>query len=233
MRGKELLSAYAKSRGQDWNELNRPEYQEKVLRRYSMHDWDAVLATVGHGGLKEGQVVNRMIEERKKVLAKQISDETVLANIEAYNKENAEATLRKSGNGIVVKGIHDLAVHFSRCCAPVPGDEIVGFVTRGRGITIHRTDCINILSLPEAPEGEATKYLASIRVIAHNRTGLFVDITRVFTERGIDIKAINTRTSKQDIATMNLSFDIGSAEELRSLQDKIRQCEGIIDIERV
>lgn len=244
VRGKELLAAYAKSRGQDWGELNRPEYQEKVLRRYSMHDWDAVLATVGHGGIKEGQVVNRMIEERKRALAKQISDETVLANLEENNKESQIATLRRSGNGIVVKGIHDLAVHFSRCCAPVPGDEIVGFVTRGRGITIHRTDCINILSLPEierarlitaewqVPEGEENHYLATIRVVAHNRTGLLVDISRVFTERGLDVKAFNTRTSKQDIATMDVTFEIGSAEEIRSLQDKLRQCDGVIDIER-
>ena len=244
VRGKELLAAYAKSRGQDWGELNRPEYQEKVLRRYSMHDWDAVLATVGHGGIKEGQVVNRMIEERKRALAKQISDETVLANLEENNKESQIATLRRSGNGIVVKGIHDLAVHFSRCCAPVPGDEIVGFVTRGRGITIHRTDCINILSLPEIerarlitaewqlPEGEENRYIATLRVVAHNRTGLLVDISRVFTERGLDVKAFNTRTSKQDIATMDVTFEIGSAEEIRALQDKLRQCEGIIDIER-
>lgn len=208
------------------------------------------MATIGHGGLKESQVVNRMLEEHKKELAKQISDETVLANIGANTSPDSpqkivpEVAVKKSGNGIVVKGVHDLAVRFSKCCTPVPGDEIVGFVTRGRGITIHRTDCINVMSLPDAervrlipaewqaPDGEDAKYRTEIRIIANNRVGLFVDVSKVFTERGIDILSINTRTSKQGIASVNLSFEIGGVEELRSLTERLRQIGGIIDIMR-
>ncbi len=249
IRGKELISAYCRSKGIDWPELNRAEYQEKILRRYAFRDWDSVVATIGHGGLKEGQVVNRMLEERRKELAKKLSDETVLANVNAANGEGTqkivpEVAVRKSGNGIVVRGVHDLAVRFSMCCAPVPGDEIVGFVTRGRGITIHRTDCINIINLQEservrlipaewqAPEGEEAKYRAEIRVIARNRVGLFVDISKIFTEREIDILSINTRTSKQGVASVNLSFEIRGVEELHSLTEKLRQVSGVLDIER-
>ena len=117
-------------------------------------------------------------------------------------------------------------------------------MTRGRGITIHRTDCINIINLPEservrlipaewqAPEGEEARYRTEIRIIARNRVGLFVDISKVFTERGLDILSINTRTSKQGVATMNLSFEIGGVEELRSLTEKLRQVGGVIEIER-
>ena len=154
--------------------------------------------------------------------------------------------VRKSGSGIVVKGIHDLAVRFSMCCAPVPGDDIIGFVTRGRGISIHRTDCYNIISLPESErvrlipaewqktgEGEEeAKYRSEIRIIAHNRVGLFVDISKVFTEKNIDILTINTRTSRQGIATVVLSFDVGGVDELRFLTEKIRQVEGVMEIER-
>lgn len=249
VRGKELILNYCKSKGVDFPELNKTEYQEKILRRYAFRDWDSVLATIGHGGLKESQVVNRMIEEQKKELAKQISDETVLANISSNlspdgGKPVSEVAVKKTGNGILVKGVHDLAVRFSKCCTPVPGDEIVGFVTRGRGITIHRTDCINVMSLPDAerdrlipaewqaPEGEEAKYRTEIRVVANNRVGLFVEISRIFTERGIDLLSINTHTSKQGIASVSLSFEIGGVEELRSLTEKLRQIDGILDIVR-
>ena len=127
----------------------------------------------------------------------------------------------------------------------MPGDDIVGFVTRGRGISIHRTDCYNIISLPESERvrlipaewqtseaGEDAKYRSEIRIIAHNRVGLFVDISKVFTERNIDILSINTRTSRQGIATVVLSFDVSSVDELRSVAEKIRQIEGVMEIER-
>jgi len=245
VRGKELMAVYAKSKGIDLSSVMKPEYQEKVIRRYAFRDWESVLATVGHGGLKEGQVVNRLVEEHRKVTEKQVTDETVLAGAsESAQKIVPEVAVRKSGNGIVVKGIHDLAVRFSMCCAPVPGDEIVGFVTRGRGISIHRTDCFNIISLPEGergrlipaewqvPDGEEAKYRTEIRIIARNRVGLFVDISKIFTERNIDILSINTRTNKQGIATVILSFDIGGVNELRSLSEKLRQVESVMDIER-
>jgi GTP pyrophosphokinase len=127
----------------------------------------------------------------------------------------------KSKSGIIVKGLDDLAVRLSKCCSPVPGDEIVGFVTRGRGITIHRTDCINVMNLPDLERNRAV-----------NRMGLIVDISKVFTERQVDIKSMNTRTSKQDVATISISFDVRNQEELRSLMEKLRQIEGVKDIER-
>lgn len=152
----------------------------------------------------------------------------------------------KSKSGIVVKGIHDLAVRFSKCCSPVPGDEIVGFVTRGRGISIHRTDCINVLNLPELErerlidaEWEDTpdvasdeKYLAEIKIYADNRNGLLADLTRVLTEKNIDIMSLNTRTSKQGLATIAISFEISGREELIRTIDKIRTVESVVDIER-
>ncbi len=153
---------------------------------------------------------------------------------------------QKSKSGIVVKGLYDVAVHFSKCCSPVPGDEIVGFVTRGRGVSIHRTDCINIINLSDmirarlidaewqqgASEGSNGLYLAEIKIFGNNRTGLLVDITKIFTERGIDINAINSKTSKQGVATISVSFNTKGKMELQSLVDKIRQVESVIDIER-
>ena len=142
--------------------------------------------------------------------------------------------------------MHDLAVRFSRCCSPVPGDEIVGFVTRGRGVSIHRTDCINIISLPEeervrlipaewqSTEEDASvgKYQVEIQIYANNRIGMFVDISKVFTEKGIDIKSVNIRTNKQGLATISMQFETKGTRELHTLYEKIRQISGVIDIER-
>ena len=242
-KGKELIAQYCKMKGIELADINKPEYQSKILRKYGFHDWDSALASVGHGGLKEGQVVNKMLEEYKKVHVVPVTDKDVLENVQ---ESTAKMIQPKSKSGIVVKGLYDVAVHFSKCCSPVPGDEIVGFVTRGRGVSIHRTDCINIMNLSDidrarlidaewqhgANEGSNGLYLAEIKIFGNNRTGLLVDITRIFTERGIDINAINSKTSKQGIATIALSFSTKGKTELLSLIDKIRQVEGVIDIER-
>ncbi len=131
----------------------------------------------------------------------------------------------------MIRGMAGMAVRFSRCCAPVPGDEIVGFVTRGRGVSVHRTDCINIINLSDE-EREVGQFMVEIKIFGNNRTGLLVDITKILTERQIDITAIHSNTSKQGIATITLAFETKGKEELTSLISKIRQVESVIDIER-
>ena len=244
IRGKDLISTYCKSKGINLPDIIKPKYQQIVQKKYGFRDWDAVLAAIGHGGLKEGQVVNRLLEEYEKEHKKEITDENILEKISEANKQRVH--IAKSKSGIVVKGINDMAVRFSKCCNPVPGDEIVGFVTRGRGMSIHRTDCINIINLPESersrlidaewqqPEGGDSKerYSTEIQIFANNRIGMFVDISKVFTERQIDITSMNVRTSKQGKATIVMTFDIHGIEELNRLTDKLRQIEGVLDIER-
>ena len=244
VKGKELIAQYCKAKSINLTDINKPEYQSKVMRKYGFHDWDSALATLGHGGLKEGQVVNKMLEEYRKDHPIQLTDEDVLNNVSSENKD--KAVPQKSKSGIIVKGLYDVAVLFSKCCSPVPGDEIVGFVTRGRGVSIHRTDCINIMNLSElekvrlidaewqqgAEQGDNGLYLAEIKIFGNNRTGLLVDITRIFTEREIDISSINSKTSKQGVATISISFNTKGKEELSSLIEKIRQVESVIDIER-
>jgi len=222
----------------------KPKYQQIVQKKYGFRDWDAVLAAIGHGGLKEGQVVNRLLEEYEKEHKKEITDENILEKISEANKQRVH--IAKSKSGIVVKGINDMAVRFSKCCNPVPGDEIVGFVTRGRGMSIHRTDCINIINLSDMERerlidaewqhdeesGSSGLYRAEIKIYGNNRTGLLVDITKVFTEREIDIDSIHSKTSKQGIATIDVSFSTKGREELTSVVERLRQIESIIDIER-
>ena len=242
LKGKDMLTQYAKLKGIGLGNLTKPKYLESVMKKYGFRDWDSVLAAVGHGGLKEGQVINKLLEIYTKDHKSELTDEKVL---EAAEESKDKLHIRKSKSGIVVKGIHDVSVRFSRCCNPIPGDEIVGYVTRGRGVTIHRTDCINIINMSlEDRErlidaewqaesvGDGEQYTAEINVYANNRTGLLVDISKIFTERKIDITSMNTRTSKQGRATINIAFDIKSKEELGSLVEKIRQVESVLDIGR-
>ena len=242
LKGKEMLAQYARAKGFKIANYTKTQYLEAVLRKYGFRDWDSVLAAIGHGGLKEGQVFNKLVEAYDKENKNNLTDEQVL---EAASETQEKLHIAKSKSGIVVKGIHDVAVRFSKCCNPIPGDEIVGFVTRGRGITIHRTDCVNVLNMSETDRTrlieaewqqpdtkEKEKYMAEIQVYANNRTGLLVDLSKIFTERKIDLRSINSRTSKQEKATISMSFEIGSKEELRSLIEKIRQVESVIDVER-
>ena len=244
VKGKEMLVAYCKMKAINITNIMKPEYMDGIMRKYGFKEWDAVLAALGHGGLKEGQIINKMMEFYERDHRRTMTNEEVLAEISenSIGKSNAS----KPKKGIVVKGIDDVAVRFSKCCSPVPGDEIVGFVTRGRGVSIHRTDCINVISLPEidrmrlidaewlasAVEANNEKYIADINIYANNRNGLLADISKALTEKNINIIALNTRISKQGIVTMSTSFEITGREELQHVIDKIRNIESVIDIER-
>lgn len=244
LKGKDMLVQYARNKGIRLGQYTKSRYMEAVMRKYGFRDWESVLAALGHGGLKEGQILNKLMEAYDKEHKKEITDEEVLEVVNNSDVAVKPKTAGKKG-GIVVKGIHDVAVRFSRCCSPIPGDEIVGFVTRGRGISIHRTDCVNILNMgeldrsrlieaewqePDKKSGE--NYMAEIHVYANNRTGLLVDISKIFTERKIDVRSINSRTSKQEKATISIGFEIGSKEELNSVVEKLRQVESVLDVER-
>ena len=222
----------------------KPKYMQIVQEKYGFKDWDSILAALGHGGLKEGQIVNRLAEEYSKDHRKELTDESVLEKVAEAAKNKVHITRSKSG--IVVKGIDDMAVRFSRCCNPVPGDEIVGFITRGRGMSIHRTDCVNIIHLSETErarlipaewekpeEGTDTgSYLAEIKMYANDRQGLLMDMSKVFTEMNIDVKSMNVRTSKQGTATIEAGFIVRGREELGKVIGKLRQIVGVLDIER-
>mgnify|MGYP001117213927 FL=1 len=242
LKGKEMLTQYAKAKGYKISTYSKTQYLEAVMRKYGFRDWESVLAAIGHGGLKEGQVFNKLMEAYEKENKKNLTDEQVL-EVAAETQEKLHVA--KSRGGIVVKGIHDVAVRFSKCCSPIPGDEIVGFVTRGRGITIHRTDCVNVINMTESdrtrlieaewqqPDTRASeRYMVEIQVYANNRTGLLVDLSKIFTERKIDVRGVNSRTNKQEKATISMSFEVKSKDELKSLFEKIRQVESVLDVER-
>ena len=245
IKGRELLLSYCKAKAINQVDIMRPEYMESIMKKFGFRDWESVRAALGHGGLKEGQIINKMKEMYDRDHPKELSDEEVIKAVEESAAAKQMLPRSKTENGIVVKGIHDVAVRFSKCCSPVPGDEIIGFVTRGRGISIHRTDCVNIINLPEIERSRLIdaewqdesidgkgRYFAEITIYANNRNGLLADVSRALTEKNIDIQSMNTRTSKQGVATMNVAFEISSKEELNRVIDKLHNIESVLSIER-
>ncbi len=244
-RGKELLANYCKTQGIVLSDLVKPEYTEACKKKYGFRDWVSVLAAIGHGGLKEGQVINKLQYEYEKKHPKHTTDKDILAAVNNSSSQSETASV-KSKSGIVVAGIDDVSVRFSKCCSPVPGDEIIGFVTRGRGVSIHRTDCINMMNLPEqdrqriieaewqvTTEGKPDElYDTEIIIYAYDRMGVLFDITKIFTENKIDVRFMNSKTSKQGIATINVGFAIRGVDALSEVVKKLRNVEGIKDIQR-
>lgn len=245
IRGRDALNAYIKTKNLSTSDIMTTGYMNRVISRYGFNDWDSLLAAIGHGAIKEGQVIGKLQEYYNEDHKANPTEEDILEQV-AQSAANANQHHKNSGSAITVKGIHDVAVRFSKCCSPVPGDEIVGFVTRGRGVSIHRTDCINIINLPAAdrvrlidaewqlPEDGSSHeaYMTEISIFANNRSGLLADISRALTEKGIDILGVNTRVSKQGMATLNISFEIRSREELDRLLEKLKNVESVLDIER-
>lgn len=245
IRGREMLAVYCKNKGINLNELLHAEYMNPCMSRYGFKDWDSLLASIGHGSLKEGQVVSKLNEaftksEKKKNLA---NVEALLAN---YSTEDPVRKETKHSGAIIVKGIDDIAVHFGKCCAPVPGDEIVGFVTRGRGISIHRTDCVNMINLSDSDrqrlleatwnEDQALKddlvYNAEIRIFAENKPGVLLEITRVLSESMVNISTVTTRTAKNGLSTIIVGFEIKGIKQLDVVMAKLRQVQNVVDVER-
>lgn len=246
-KGKEMLQAFCKSKGVALPDLMKPSYMDFVMRKYGFKDWESVLAAIGHGGLKEGQIINKMMELCEQDNRKAVTDEQVLEAVAEAGEKNEKKLFRKSRGGIIVEGVDDVAVRFGKCCSPIPGDDIVGFVTRGRGVSIHRVDCINIINMPaeererviEAQwqqsaqeKGNMAKYIADVVIYAHNRNALLADVAHALTEKDIEILSMNSRISRKGIATMQTSFEIANQEELSRIIAKLMTIDGVIDVTR-
>ena len=240
IKGKAAVENYCKTKNIPLSDLMKPEYVAATLKRYNFGDWDSLMAAIGHGGLKEGQIVNRLLEEHRRLTEENVSDDDIAEEI---NRKSKHFEMPKGS--IKVHGVHDVAVRFSKCCSPVPGDEIIGFVTRGRGISIHRTDCENLLSMSESERerlieaewveensGSDAEFVADINVYAMDRNALIHDITKVFMESDIPIKKIEGRVNKQGKTTINVQFGVRTKGDMNVLISKIRSIQGIIDIER-
>ncbi|MBS5925585.1 MAG: bifunctional (p)ppGpp synthetase/guanosine-3',5'-bis(diphosphate) 3'-pyrophosphohydrolase [Clostridium sp.] len=241
-KGKELLEKELRKQGVVLSEITKGDSYERLAKRYNLHNSDDIYAAVGVGSISASAFVSRLKEENLVDKVKQ-SDEEIAKNIEEHIAKSDRGNKNESSYGITVKGESNLMIRFARCCNPVPGDEIQGYITKGRGVSVHRTDCSNLKSLIAYDPNKVVdvswgmskgaSYVAEVRVKSDDRMGVLSDIMKVITDSGLHLNALNANSAKGNEALINIKVKIDSVEQLRELMKKIRRLKGVTDVFRV
>ena len=238
--GRELLEREAKRLGYSMPQLSRNELVETLYKRYSVQSYDDVCAMVGFGGLSTVQVLNRLIDEYKKTHK---PEETALPITEQKPEEAPRRQASSSSNGVIVKGESGMLVRFAKCCSPLPGDKIVGYVTRGRGVSVHRADCVSLkdpgverdrlIEVEWEDKDSSGTYEAEIRIICYNRTGLLAELSVLFASMEVPVSAISAHTLKDSTFLFNISLVIKSTQQLAKIIRELNKWPDIIEVNRV
>ena len=239
VKGKEMLEKEARKQGYTLSQLLKTEWVENIWKKYGFNSLDDMYAAIGYGGITTNQVLLRLIDEYKKANKaepQKIHDLT-------FKEKNKQQKQRKpAGRGVKVKGIENVMVRFSKCCNPLPGDEITGYITRGRGVSIHRTDCVNLkdpfIEQERFIEVEWTdqykaSYSAEIQIEAQDRQGLLADITKVMSDMNIDVTAVNARTTKRKQVVINLTLEVNNIDQLDRVMGQVKKISNVTDVFRV
>lgn len=239
IKGREMLEKEAKRLGYDPKVLARSEKLKEAGAKLRIDSEDNLLAALGYGGVTLNAVISKLVElykkEQKLTTTKDLSE--ILAELRP-KKSKANAS-----HGILVKGEEGIMVKLARCCNPIPGDPIVGYITRGSGVSVHRADCTNVLSNnPDEQSrlievswdvGINSVYKVNIVINSMNETGMMADIMMVTSEAKINIFSLNCRTDKNNNATTHIGLDITSLEQLEYIMNRIRRMKGVYSVERV
>ena len=242
LRGKELLEIAAKQRGYNLSYLTDSVVVDVICKRYGMKAWSGICAAIGYGTMKERQIIQKLIDETLKV-KKELVPPTI---VEVHSENTPVPRPHRHSSGIVVKGVGDIAVRFSKCCGPLPGDDIIGYITRGRGVSIHRADCVNILNMPPEEKErliEATwqegkeamikrTYVTEIQITCLDRLGIIVDISKILSDMKLPVKSLNAKTTKSN-AIFNVKVEISDIYQLEELIRKIEAVRDVLEIIRV
>ncbi|WHE08274.1 bifunctional (p)ppGpp synthetase/guanosine-3',5'-bis(diphosphate) 3'-pyrophosphohydrolase [Thermoanaerobacterium thermosaccharolyticum] len=232
-RGEEIFYRELKRHGIQQSQL-KGDIMESVLKKLNMHSEEDLFAAIGFGGLALNQIIPRIKEELKQIESENKKQNTPIVEIKRKPKIG--------GMGVIVKGEDNVMVRFSKCCSPVPGDEIVGYVTKGRGVSIHRKDCPNIKDYVydknriievEWDQGKNIAYQADIQIMANDRYGLLTDVTSILADIKISVRAVNARTTKDNVAIINLTLEITSREQLEKIMNKLKALDGVTDVYRI
>ncbi|WP_238902328.1 bifunctional (p)ppGpp synthetase/guanosine-3',5'-bis(diphosphate) 3'-pyrophosphohydrolase [Clostridium sp. YIM B02506] len=240
-KGKELIEKEAKRQAVTFSELTKGELYEKFLKRYNLHNQEDIYAAVGTGVVSASMVLGRLKEEVAP------DDKQVLENINKTIEENAaKAQKMKNINksyGITVKGLSNIMIRFAKCCNPVPGDDIIGYITKGRGVSVHRKDCLNVKELEDNEEtrivevnwgvSKGTAYTAELQVEAEDRMGLLAEVMLILSEAKISVNAVNAKTLKGNLTVTNIKIKIDSIDQLKDLMKKLRKLKGVLDVYRM
>ena len=241
VKGKEMLAAEAKKAGYTMAQLTKADILEPVFKRYSLASLDDLYATIGFGGLSTLQLLNRLTEEYKK---QNKAEAPPLPIAEKPAEEAKKPAPSSSSNGVIVKGESGMLVRFARCCNPLPGDEIVGYITRGRGVSVHRADCVNLKDAGVEPErmievewesSGAGSYEADIQMLCYDHAGLFAEISLMFASQDVPVTAVTAHTvkNKQGLCTMNMTIVIKTTQQLDKLLRDLQKRPDVIEVFRV
>ena len=194
-------------------------------------------ANIGFGGISPNKILTRLLEEYKKEHQEEVIEEKIQELITEKPKKQ-----KPSKSGVIVKGVDNCLVKFSKCCNPVPGDDIIGYVTKGRGVSIHRKDCTNVKDLLSEEERiievewyedkAPTVYNVDIQILANDRTGLLQDVVREITNLKINIMGVNTRTNRDRIATIDVTMEVQNTEQLNKVAKQIRKVDSVYEVTR-
>lgn len=235
VKGRDMLEKEAKRQGYSLSSLMKTEWLEPIFKRYKLQSTEDLYASVGYGGLTMNQVLMRLIEEYRKE-HKILKAEDVNETEQSHKKPRS---ILKSKTDVIVKGQEDMLVRFARCCNPVPGDDIVGYITRGRGVSIHRKDCNNLSDFePEreievawAVEGDS-EYAAGIQMLCYDRAGILVDISNQIYQNELSLLSINAQ-AKNGLANITMTVEIKNTAQLQQLIKTLKKISGVIEVYRM
>ncbi len=238
--GHEMLEREAKRLGYPLSTLTKSELIEPMYKRLSVQSLDDIYAMVGFGGASTQQVLNRLIDEYKK---HNKLDTPAIPETKPEEPPAQKQRQSSSSNGVIVKGESGMLVRFAKCCNPLPGDKIIGYITRGRGVSVHRADCVSLKDESVEPERlievewedqpEQTSYEAEIRVIAYNRTGLLAELSVMFASQEIPVSAISAHAAKNQTYVFHVSLVIRSTQQLNKLIRDVQKIPDVIEVSRV
>ena len=269
VRGKEVVEREIRKTGFQPAQLLRDELLEVVLKRYNFNTLDDIYAAIGYGGLSAGKIVPRLRDEHIRKLSDderfklgyRISSggqvvyspaSTVVEDSQTLPRSAKPKQSRRYDHGIVVKGIENCLVKMSRCCSPVPGDPIIGYVTRGKGVAVHRTDCTNIRHLLEAAAGSgadaekasrlidvawsqedtSSTYQVELKILARDRRHLLGDISNAIAEEKVSILSGQMTAMKDVTATLVMSVEVSSQQQYDRLLGRIKAVKDVIEVRR-
>ncbi len=238
-RGKEAVEREIRRLGCTQAQLMRDEWIQPHLARHHFGSMDDMYNVIGFGDVSAQKFVGSLYSEYQK---EQAADETVqnAKKIEQKKEQDQDRAYSESG-GVIVKGLDNCLVRLSRCCNPVPGDSIVGYITRGRGVSVHRTDCPNIVSMSEGEnrmidvrwaDKSRSSYVVQIGVKAVDSRTLFMDIVKTVADCNLSMLAINARKTRDNYELVDLTVEISSRDELDRLVRRIRRIENVVDVSR-
>ena len=235
-KGKEIIDKEIKKLGMHHEDLMKTEWIKIALDRYKFNSTDDMFASVGFGGISATKIIARLLEEYKKEHEEEDLEKTIT---ELATKKT---TTKPSKTGIVVEGIDNCLVRLAKCCNPLPGDNIVGYITKGRGVSVHRTDCVNVNDLFNDEETRMidvywakeakSSYSVEIQVKANDRQGLLSDVIKEITGAKYNILGVNTKTTRDRIAIIDVTVELLSLDELNKVIRLLRKVDSVYEVSR-